>query len=220
MTIQNSILLDPRFKNEIKHEVFLPYPEASIRVADTCKEAYRMVSDFWEQNGLTKGEFRYCILSPIAIHTPFSSQFDCLASKFPFLFSSGGMTYKGQDGIEKNAKCIYRRNASKLFLRVISKDKVEIIALEKRGNAFILEKGAYVSTYDWDIHKEPLPSLDQNVWDSHNPKDKTNYFLELQNATPLVANGIIPNVDPAEEFPLSKEFNEENQIVQFQLSLL
>lgn len=221
MTIQNSILFDPSISDVMKNMVFLPCPEASVRFADTCKEAHKIVSQFWEQQGFLRKEMKYCILSPLRMQENISPEFDYLASKLPRLLSAEGVTYKDKDGSLKNAKCVYNWKSGELCLRVISKSRVEVFILTK-GNCFNNKTGYYSSLFDWYTFSNPCPTVNREIWDSCDKKNGSSYFSELADAVPLKTDEIIfPNINKIEaDFCLHNIFNRENKAVQAQLDLI
>lgn len=209
MTVQTSPLFNsPDTLNQV---VFFLKPESSVAFADTCKDARQVVSNFWEREGVSK-EWKYCLLSPIHIEGKLSPQFKDLTYKLPYLLSSNGMTFQDKDGALRNAKCVYNWQTSTLFLRVISKDLVEMYAITpcfSSTTVFTVEKEV-IANKDYYSTRMSFSSLNRNIWGSKHAIDG-NYFSELENATPLKIDP--PKSDVTElqtQLALSERFDREN----------
>lgn len=214
MTIQTSLLFNST--DTLNNVLIFLTPESCGAFADTCKEAHKIVLDFWQQEGVLKKECKYCLLSPIRIQGKLFPEFKGLTFKLPHLLSSRGMIYQGKDGVIKNAKCVYNWNTSTFYLRVLSEDITEFFAITPCSSSpknFTIQKEV-ISSNDHYSTKMSIPSLDRNVWRSKHAVEN-NYFLELENATPLRVSQLIPSMTQAQILPnIAEKFDQENSYAQ------
>ena len=188
--------------------VFFLNPEDAERFSRTCKRAFQIVSNFWNQKGVLQGEFKHCLLAPVQIHNELSPVFDDLTFKLPLLLSSQGMTYKDENGAVKNAKCVYNWENSTLYFRILSNEKDELIMVKpnflkgsKKAENYTI--AVEVIAHDGSQHfakKSILPSLDYNSLQAI-----SGVFFQILNADPIVSDDLssLPPITTTDKFSSS-----------------